>query len=778
MHNDYDKIKTELENLKKEHETETGKINNKNIANKILKGSKKITKEEEEIFESANSDFVAARVAKEVANNESIDNAVDKVAKEGLIKPENVEKAKEYFKGLTIDKEEKQQLARREKLSNEQKAINKITNLKEKLESLQKGEIPEGKPKVELTEEQKIQVKELQDKIKAEQKKLGITDKTQLARRESYLNKELIKVQEQINKGEKTPKTKEEKIYDEKLFDKEVKLGQKRAELNKIIEKAELKNKEWVVKAIDFLGMIQKESILSAPDITAKLTGVAGGRAFVQPLYSAVAKGISKVMPEVYAKAGAERGKNMGQYYKDLLNTVNPFANGINIIKNFKNSDIYNIFKYGKTKTELANLGRGTEERTILQNYISVPHELHKILKNPIWQASYEQGYANAIESKKLQFGDKFNKEHELEAKDEATEYANNQIFMGRNLASKGKTAVLMTMEYKADDNIMDKVGKAVGRMLINVAMPVFKVGTNIALEKYRHTPFALADAYFRYISATKKGIENISPKDAQKITELIKKGTVGTAGLMVGTALAATGAIQFKKDKKGKDVLSIAGYDIPNTKFLKGIEEVMMFSNIMMGATAYHIGQLLTEGKNKEAGHVLTVGAKDIATTVPFTSAGYYDVSALKTGGVGNLFGSRASNFVPASGLFSWIKKNDFSFKYPFVQKKEFSAYPKTFGQQIESKLPYTFEWEKEQIKKEEKKAGKEQTPEEKQAQEKMQKILQSPEVQEQIKQAKEKIQSPEVQEAIKKAREEAKKGKPTSKLQKPKKSFKDFYA
>ena len=52
---------------------------------------------------------------------------------------------------------------------------------------------------------------------------------------------------------------------------------------------------------------------------------------------------------------------------------------------------------------------------------------------------------------------------------------------------------------------------------------------------------------------------------------------------------------------------------------------------------------QVLTEGKNKEAGHVLTVGAKDIATTVPFTSAGYYDVSALKTGGVGNLFGSRA---------------------------------------------------------------------------------------------------------------------------------------
>lgn len=74
---------------------------NKNKANKIIEGNKKTKDDEADlIFQSAKRDFVAARVAKEVEEGKTIEESVDGIAKEGLIKPENVEKAKKYFNDL------------------------------------------------------------------------------------------------------------------------------------------------------------------------------------------------------------------------------------------------------------------------------------------------------------------------------------------------------------------------------------------------------------------------------------------------------------------------------------------------------------------------------------------------------------------------------------------------------------------------------------------------------------------------------------------------------
>jgi hypothetical protein len=88
------------ENIDKEI-NEQQKPKNRERAKKIIEGNKKVKGEDADlIFQSAKRDYVAARVAKAVDKGDSIDKVVDDIAKEGLIKPENIDKAKDYFKGL------------------------------------------------------------------------------------------------------------------------------------------------------------------------------------------------------------------------------------------------------------------------------------------------------------------------------------------------------------------------------------------------------------------------------------------------------------------------------------------------------------------------------------------------------------------------------------------------------------------------------------------------------------------------------------------------------
>ena len=99
-----EKVKKQIAKERKKAITEIGK-------NIVERNKKKVGEEYDRIFESAKRDMVAERVKKEVTKNGGdIDKAVDVVAKEGLIKSENIQKAKDYFKELANENDSEQKL--------------------------------------------------------------------------------------------------------------------------------------------------------------------------------------------------------------------------------------------------------------------------------------------------------------------------------------------------------------------------------------------------------------------------------------------------------------------------------------------------------------------------------------------------------------------------------------------------------------------------------------------------------------------------------------------
>lgn len=129
-------------------------------AKKIIEGNKKRNDEEADlIFQSAKRDFVAARVAKEVEGGKTIEESVDGIAKEGLIKPENADKAKKYFNDLVGDKTTEEKNAIKEKSN--------ITRLENQLADLRAG-IKKEKPEEREKSQKEI---ELENEIQLEKNK-------------------------------------------------------------------------------------------------------------------------------------------------------------------------------------------------------------------------------------------------------------------------------------------------------------------------------------------------------------------------------------------------------------------------------------------------------------------------------------------------------------------------------------------------------------------------------------------------------------------------------
>lgn len=143
------------------------KQQNKDTAKKIIDRNKKNKNDDADlIFQSAKRDYVAARVAKAVADGGTIEKAVDEIAKEGFIKPENVEKAKAYFNDLVA--EEKQPLTAEEK---------NIKRLEKQLADLKAG-IKKEKPDEREKSQKEI---DLETEIQAEKDKqlvIKFADKT------------------------------------------------------------------------------------------------------------------------------------------------------------------------------------------------------------------------------------------------------------------------------------------------------------------------------------------------------------------------------------------------------------------------------------------------------------------------------------------------------------------------------------------------------------------------------------------------------------------------
>jgi hypothetical protein len=247
---------------------------------------------------------------------------------------------------------------------------------------------------------------------------------------------------------------------------------------------------------------------------------------------------------------------------------------------------------------------------------------LHGALKTPAKISEFERGLA-----KRLQWA----AEQGLDISDPVVQTtqavgaladAQRAIFMQDNIVSNMFSGLMRMLE---NNKIAPGLGKALaagGRFIF----PVTKVAPNIVTETLNISAGSLTATARLLHAALTKGLDELTPDEADQILRGYKKQGIGVAIAIIGAILAAKGLLEIggyyirgEKRKPGEvqaGRIRVAGIDIP-----VWATHTPYFEQLQIGATLYRVSQAYRhKGKDDEAtGAALYHAGLGLAEEIPF---------------------------------------------------------------------------------------------------------------------------------------------------------------
>jgi hypothetical protein len=348
-----------------------------------------------------------------------------------------------------------------------------------------------------------------------------------------------------------------------------------------------LKNRTTLEKAADSFVKWRRAFVLSGPVTLAKLTAAAAQRIAFTPVEEAIGGVYSKLLPSIAEKAKVEGGFSLKAEAKALSEGV---TTGM--------KDAWDVLRTGSSNLDVLfgkNYG-------IPRDAIDFIGSVHGALKAPVKRAAYARALEKLIQSDLADGIDPTNPL--VMAKNQLLAYkqAQKSIFMQDNR---------FVSMYKRGLTALDEKNKATGRPSlfaksvatgIRTLLPVVKIPTNIVAETAQYV-FGTATGSARLGRAFYNGIENLSNEEADIIMRSLKKGSIGTAALLVGyfSADVVGGYWQEGEKRKKGDVspmsMRMLGVDIPSFLLHNPLLEVMQ-----IGATIRRVSDSKLRKKDLEA--------------------------------------------------------------------------------------------------------------------------------------------------------------------------------
>ena len=336
-------------------------------------------------------------------------------------------------------------------------------------------------------------------------------------------------------------------------------------------------------RSLAWVGRLTRISILSGYNVLGKLASAATiGSAvkripeqMIGKVYATAFKGIAEKAPiEGHINANAE-----AKFYKEFFNPKKFVHNAWEILKT-GSSDL------GK------RLGSAEYEHIPV---LYLPTDLHQIIKDPPKRATFEASLKNSLIWAEM---------HELNTNDPlvynslenaAYKRAQYEIFQEQNWLSRKFTS------YKSSLEKMGNAGVTV-KLLTDFLIPVSTVPTNIVRRVTTTSPLGLIRGGAEVINAYRKGIGNLSEKEADHVMMQLKQGTLGTALWLIGWyGYNSFGGLYSKFDPNKKrsedemksDEMMVGGKMIP-----KPVQHALPLEVIQFAATARHVYNNYVEHK------------------------------------------------------------------------------------------------------------------------------------------------------------------------------------
>lgn len=268
--------------------------------------------------------------------------------------------------------------------------------------------------------------------------------------------------------------------------------------------------------------------LLSSPVTLAKLTAAAAQRMASTPLEEAIGGLLGKIpgISRVAEQAPREGGISASAESKSITSAFNEGMNdAVSVLKNGR-GDLDTIFGKKSGNVTLSDV----TPRSVIEFF----GNLHGALKAPVKRAEFTRAFEKRVE---------FAINHGTDVSDplvqtsiavQAYKDANRAIFMQDNMVTDAYKRALSRFEQEDKTTGKPSPGGQAVSVVLKAIFPIVKVPTNIVAEISQYAT-GLGTGGVRLINALASGVDKLSPEQADLIMRELKKGSIGTAALLMG---------------------------------------------------------------------------------------------------------------------------------------------------------------------------------------------------------------------------------------------------
>jgi len=426
---------------------------------------------------------------------------------------------------------------------------------------------PNKTPTVETKQLNDLRVKlgELRSQLRESPQKIQQLQDSAIKAHLARIDRMSSDLQRRINEKDFAPKkVSRNKVLTPEVKEKLQRFDRLKREWERDKRKAEREGMTPFQRGLETITQIKRFSILSGVKSIFKLAAASAEIALVRPITEGAGYALRNIpIIDRIADLAPIEGGRASEFAGDVENYYKGIFSGVKEMK-----DII----YGKGSTLDIKFGKDADipDNMILGFFGRV----HEAVKNPTRVANYNlafERYLNWAERN----GENPKSEDVVNSADiEAFKYANDSIFKADN--------ALIDMYQNAIRTAKKKGGW--GTTLAFAAeqtLPIVKIPTNIVRQIFEYQ-FGTVQGGLKIMKAVEKGIDNLSPQEADIIMRQLKRGSVGMLMFGIGALCADDiGGIYIKDEDKGDNEYGSA-FGIP--RFLL---ENPAFACLQIGATA-----------------------------------------------------------------------------------------------------------------------------------------------------------------------------------------------
>ena len=394
------------------------------------------------------------------------------------------------------------------------------------------------------------------------------------------LERRKARLKEKLDNKDYEPDGKPERKYelDKEDLAKQAEIEHLKYKLDNLRFKEKMKNRSTAMKWRDGFLAFRRGMLLSSVVTLGKLTMAATTRGITTPIEEFVGSGL-RLLPGVSKIAARAPREGGGFNLKDEADAVKEiFSKGTA-------NDLVKIFKTGRSQLDDLSGHRGhISAGNAWEQAMEKSGQMHQILKTPIKRAEFVRSFNKRMRWYERQGVDVSDPTVANTIAAEATQDAYRAIFMQDNSTVKDFNAWLAKQDNK-------KTFKSnVSVVTLRTLLPIVKVPTNYAGE-VASGAFGLFKAMPDIYQAIRKGVDTLTPAQADFIMRNLKKQTIGIAMVALGYyAYDKLGGYWYtgrgrEKDGPEPDTAELFGHAVP-----KWLMDAPIMDLLQIGATIHRI--------------------------------------------------------------------------------------------------------------------------------------------------------------------------------------------